>query len=70
MAQHADDDKPTRFSFNSADIATCCVQLRALGLIRESKRARSVKDTQTYWTLTPYGDYLMSQLRACRRGDA
>ena len=31
------------------------VQLRALGLIAKSEKHRSVKDTRTYWTLTPYG---------------
>jgi len=30
-------------------------------------RPRSVKDTNTYWALTPYGDHLMTQLRAVRR---
>ena len=55
------------FEFRDDEIDTCRVQLRALGLIRESVRARSVKDTGTYWTLSPYGDYLMTQLRALRR---
>jgi len=55
------------FSFSQSEIDTCLIQLRALGLIRESKRKRSVKDTETYWTLTPYGDYRMVQLRAIRR---
>jgi hypothetical protein len=55
------------FEFEDSDIDTCRVQLRALGLIRESNKQRSVRDTGTYWTLTPYGDYLMTQLRAIRR---
>jgi hypothetical protein len=46
---------------------TCLIQFRALGLIRENQKPRSVKDTQTYWTLTPYGDSVMTQLRAIRR---
>lgn len=46
---------------------TIKVQLRALGLITKSVRPRSVKDTGTYWTLTPYGDTLMTQLRAVKR---
>ena len=46
----------------------CLVQLRALGLIRESvHKNRSVKDTETYWTLSPYGDQLMVQLLAQRK---
>lgn len=55
------------FKFEKDEIDTCIIQFRALGLIKESKRQRSVKDTQTYWTLTPYGDHLMTQLRAIRR---
>jgi hypothetical protein len=55
------------FKFRRDEIETSIVQFRALGLIRESLRQRSVKDTNTYWTLTPYGDQLMIQLRAIRR---
>lgn len=56
-----------RFSFKDEDLDTCLVQLRALGLIKESDRKRSVSDTSKYWALTPYGDRLMVQLRALRR---
>ncbi len=55
------------FKFSDEVIETCIIQLRALGLIKESVRTRSVKDTDTYWCLTPYGDFLMTQLRAIRR---
>jgi hypothetical protein len=55
------------FSFHRDEIETCIVQLRALGLIKENDRKRSVKDTGTYWALTPYGNTLMVQLRAVRR---
>lgn len=55
------------FAFHSDEIETCIVQLRALGLIKENDRKRSVKDIGTYWTLTPYGNTLMVQLRAVRR---
>jgi Domain of unknown function (DUF4062) len=55
------------FGFHKDEIETCIVQLRALGLIRESDKKRSVKDMGTYWTLTPYGNTLMVQLRAIRR---
>ncbi|MHB1001908.1 MAG: DUF4062 domain-containing protein [Armatimonadota bacterium] len=40
------------------------VQFRALKLITEKKRNRNAKDVQTYWTLTPYGDAVMTRLRA------
>ena len=54
------------FVFKNEDLDTCLVQLRALWLIKESVRQRSVKDTRTYWKLTPYGDHVMVQLRALR----
>jgi hypothetical protein len=49
------------------DFQTIKVQLRALGLIARSDRQRSLRHAGTYWTLTPYGDTLMTQLRAIRR---
>lgn len=55
------------FSFHAHEIDTCIVQLRALGLVKENDRKRSVKDVGTYWTLTPYGNALMVQLRAVHR---
>jgi len=57
----------TYFKFNDDEIDTCLVQLRALGLIKESDKKRSIRDTATYWALTPYGDLQMVQLRALRR---
>ena len=43
------------------------VQLRALGLICLGDKKRSTSDHQTYWKLTPYGDYVMTTLLAiCR----
>lgn len=55
------------FTHSSSEIDTCIIQLRALGLIKVNDKRRSVKDTGTYWTLTPYGDELMVQLRAVHR---
>jgi hypothetical protein len=55
------------FYFSPEDIETCIVQFRALGLMKESIKNRSVKDTKTYWALTSYGDQLMVQLRAIKR---
>lgn len=55
------------FKLNSEDFQTVKVQLRALGLIVKSTRNRSVKDNGTYWTITPYGDNVMIQLRAMRK---
>lgn len=49
------------------DFHTIKVQLRALGLITQSIKNRRVQDTSTYWTLTPYGDALMTTLRAIHK---
>ena len=50
-------------------VDTCIVQFRALGLIAESQRKRSVTDSRKYWSLTPYGDSRLVQLRALRKSD-
>ena len=55
------------FKADSDDFQTIKIQLRALGLITKSTKSRSVKDTATYWTLTPYGDNVMTKLRAIRK---
>lgn len=54
------------FSLHREDFQTVKVQFRALGLIAKSEKARSVKDSDTYWTLTPYGDEVITRLRAIR----
>ncbi|MBK6942941.1 MAG: DUF4062 domain-containing protein [Planctomycetes bacterium] len=46
------------------DFQTIKVQLRALGLIQKSIRKRSLKDTGTYWALTPYGEHYATVLKA------
>lgn len=56
-----------QFHIDESDFQTIKIQLRALGIIVRSEKARSVKDTETYWTLTPYGDELMTRLRAIKR---
>jgi hypothetical protein len=43
------------------------VQLKALGLIIQSERKRSLNDVGSYWKLTPYGDTLMTNLVAIKR---
>ena len=62
--------RKTRVEISSNDFGTVLVQLRALGLITKSDRKRSVKDVGTYWTLTPYGDTLLTTLRALTRDGA
>lgn len=55
---------------DSDEFKTILIQFRALGLIVQSDKKRSLKDTGTYWTLTPYGDKLMTSLRAIKRKEA
>ena len=57
------------FNVRDEDFQTIKVQLRALGLIIKSERARSVKDTTTYWALTSYGDTVMTRLKAIPRNE-
>ncbi|MGS2763776.1 DUF4062 domain-containing protein [Sinomicrobium sp. M5D2P9] len=62
-----DERVPTEFSIKDTDYQTIKIQLRALNLMTESIRKRGVRDTATYWTLTPYGDTVMTRLRAIKR---
>lgn len=54
------------FSINDEDFQTIKIQFRALGLIKKSDKTRSIKDNSTYWALTPYGDEIMTRLRAIK----
>lgn len=56
-------------SFNIADtnFQKIKVQLKALGLIKQSEKNKSIKDNNNYWTLTEYGDFIMTQLVAIKR---
>lgn len=55
------------FTINGEDFNTIKVQLLALKLITNSVKGRSVRDKANYWTLTPYGETVMTQLRAIRK---
>ena len=59
--KNAQDFEISQESFNMIK-----VQFRALGLITSGEKKRSKSDKQTYWKLTPYGDYVMTQLLAIR----
>lgn len=61
------DQRPRTLTVNSVDFQTMKVQFVALGLITKSEKKRSIKDSGTYWSLTPYGETKMMQLRALRR---
>ena len=56
-----------KFHISKSDFDLIKVQLKALGLICLSIKKRSTNSTQTYWKLTPYGDYMMTQLLAIQK---
>jgi hypothetical protein len=58
---------PKEFEIEDSTFQTLKIQFRALGLITESIKKRSIHDKGTYWTLTPYGDTIMTRLRAIRK---
>lgn len=64
-----DFNNARNFAVAARDEQTIKIQLRALGLIDQSKKTRSVRDTRTFWSLTPYGDAVLVRLRAIRKGD-
>lgn len=43
------------------------VQFIALGLIKESPKKKSASDVNIYWSLTPYGQKVMMQLKAIKK---
>ena len=58
------------FHITDNAFSTIKVQLLTLKLIIKSTKSRSVKDTANYWTLTPDGETLMTELRAIRKTDS
>jgi hypothetical protein len=55
------------FLVSGNDFKTVIVQWRALGLIQQSDKQHTSSNSSPYWTLTPYGDNVMTRLRALRR---
>jgi len=55
------------FSILNDIFHTIIIQFKSLGLIIKSTKNRSVKNTGTYWTLTPYGDTVMTRLIAIKK---
>lgn len=55
------------FNIIDTEFQNIKIQFKALGLIKQSTKSRSVKDTANYWTLTEYGDFIMTQLIAIQK---
>lgn len=58
---------PREFKIDDNDFHTLKIQFRALGMITESVKKRGVHDKDKYWTLTPFGDNVMTKLRAIKK---
>lgn len=58
---------PDIFQIIDTDFQTIKIQFRALNYMTESLKKRSIHDKNKYWTLTPYGDIIMTRLRAIRK---
>lgn len=64
----ADNDyTPNHHRIEEESFQQIKVQLIALRIIELSDRKRTVKDTETYWHLTPYGYRVMMNLKALRK---
>lgn len=57
----------TDFKIDDNDFHTLKVQFRALGMIKESTKKHGIHDKNKYWTLTPFGDNVMTRLRAIKK---
>lgn len=58
---------PRNFRIDDNDFHTLKIQFRALGMITESIKKRGVHDKNKYWIITPFGDNVMTKLRAIKR---
>lgn len=55
------------FQISSEDFHTIIIQLRALKLIIKNEKKRRIDDNDTYWSLSKYGDNLMTKMRALKK---
>lgn len=60
-------DKTYRYRILPESFNLIKVQFRALGLITLGTKKRSATDQNTYWKLTPYGDYIMTKILAVKK---
>lgn len=53
--------------FDDNSFSQIKVQLKALGLIKKNDKKRSIKDSETCWSLTSFGDFQMTRLIALKK---
>ncbi len=69
LAKQVDEHIPVFHSLSDESFQTIKVQLIALGIIKPSEKKHSTTNTNTFWTLTPYGSKLMMRLKALKKKD-
>lgn len=62
----ANGDEIYGVHINDEDFHTVMVQLLALGMINMSSKKHGVSDKSTYWSLTRYGEFYTTTLKAIR----
>lgn len=67
LAGDASSPEELYVRISDEDFGTIMLQFKALGLIAQSSRKRSVSDKGTYWSLTSVGEDLAVQARALRK---
>lgn len=67
IEENFDDSVIYNFQIVPDDFHTIIIQLRALKLIIKNEKKRRVDDTNTYWSLSKYGDNLMTKIRAIKK---
>jgi hypothetical protein len=66
--RYKDSRSDIEVKVNRHDYETIIIQLRTLGLIQQSSKKKKVSAWEkTFWTLTPYGDSIMTKLRAIKK---
>ena len=67
QTKEKENHRPANVEMNRTDFQTIKVQMIALGLIEKSDKKRSIKDTEVYWKLTPFGENKMMELKALKK---
>ena len=67
LVKQIEKNTPSIHSLSEESFQTVKVQLIALGIIKPSAKKHSTTDTNTYWTLTSYGNKLMMRLKALKK---
>ena len=67
LVKQTDNNAYSIQTLSDESFQTIKVQLIALGIIKPSSKKHSTTDTNTYWTLTPYGNKVTMRLKALKK---